>query len=350
MRRNRLAKLLSLKKMILKEVKSSSRLRFRNKLKAWRRGFFSETFIHYNLAENNFRNYLSDFQVLIRTPYINREYSVVLNNKYIFHSMLIPYREYLPKIYFVISNGKTFYQAHSTADVEFHGVESLLARQVNFVIKPFYGGGGKGIYIIKNHDKSVWLNGTAVKASDIIRMCNILNAHLVTEYLSQADYSSTIYPQSLNTIRILTMWDVHHNKPFVAAAMHRFGTRKSSPLDNLERGGLSAAIDIESGVLGRAVPLSGDTSVKWFDRHPESGSPIKGIKIPRWEEVKSKLLNIAHSLPMMPYIGWDIVVQNQAIKIVEGNNHSRVIGLQVHGPLLREKRIVEFYKHYGVIK
>lgn len=345
-----LANFFLLNRLILKEVNSAHRIRFRDKLKAWRHGFLSESFILYNLGKTDYRNYLSDLHRFIRTPYVNNEYALVLNNKFIFYSVLIGFKEYLPKIYFLINNGEIMCQNNSLANNNIQDIESLFAEKVDFVIKPFYGGGGKGIYIVKNRNNCILLNGNEVQASDIIRMCNKLNKHMLTEYIGQANYSRTIFERSVNTIRILTMWDINNSKPFIAAAVHRFGTKRSSPVDNWTQGGLSAFINIENGELGRATCLPQDRELKWFDRHPDTSCPISGVKIPRWEQVKSKLLSIAHSFPMIPYIGWDIVVQDEAFKIIEANNHSDVNLLQVHRPLLLDKRVIEFYRRYNVIK
>jgi hypothetical protein len=77
---------------------------------------------------------------------------------------------------------------------------------------------------------------------------------LVCAYVEQADYARTIFPDVANTIRVLTMYDDEAGQAFAAAAVHRFGTRAQGPtaVDNWSRGGLTAAIDLAGGCLGRA--------------------------------------------------------------------------------------------------
>jgi hypothetical protein len=54
-------------------------------------------------------------------------------------------------------------------------------------------------------------------------------------------------------------------------------------------------------------------------------------------------------LPYIPYIGWDIIVQEEGFKIIEGNNHPGLDTLQAHRPLLKDPRVRKFYKAHGVI-
>ena len=79
-----------------------------------------------------------------------------------------------------------------------------------------------------------------------------LRRYLITEFVVQAPYAASIYPHTTNMVRILTLWDLAVGRPFLAAAVHRFGTARSAPVDNWHGGwgGLSARIDLDSGVLG----------------------------------------------------------------------------------------------------
>ena len=49
------------------------------------------------------------------------------------------------------------------------------------------------------------------------------------------------------------MIDPDDGRAFPAAAVHRFGTRRSRSVDNWSRGGLSCWIDIRTGTLGPGV-------------------------------------------------------------------------------------------------
>jgi glutathione synthase/RimK-type ligase-like ATP-grasp enzyme len=322
---------------------------FRGRVKAWLRGYKSEDFVLYNLDENPSNDYISTIQEKFKTPLINREYQFVLNNKLVFYKLLVEFKEHLPEIYFVILNGQA-YSADSGRKSYNNTIKYLIDQKTDFVIKKIYGGGGQNIFIFRNHDNKIFLNGDHIADSEIYNMRNRFNNCLVTEYICQADYSKKIFTDSVNTIRLLTMWDIHRHEPFIAAAAHRFGTKKSNHVDNITAGGICSFIDISSGVLGKTYQSYQGCEIKWFNRHPDTFAMIKGSQIPRWKALQEKILRIANSLPMIPYIGWDIIAQDHSFKIIEANNHPGLNPLQTHVPLLKDKRIIAFYRHHQVIK
>ena len=72
--------------------------------------------------------------------------------------------------------------------------------------------------------------------------------------------------------------------------------------------------------------------------------------VPNWDNVKKSIVDIANSFDFLNYVGWDLVVTNEGIKIIEGNNYSDVNILQIHKPLLVDERVKKFYKYYGILK
>lgn len=113
--------------------------------------------------------------------------------------------------------------------------------------------------------------------------------------MEEAEYARAIYPASTNTIRVLTMVDPDTNDAFPATALHRFGTSRSRPIDNLHAGGLSAPVDLDTGELGPAVlfPVKGRRRRDIVETHPDSGMPITGVSIPSWAAVLGQILSVA---------------------------------------------------------
>ena len=133
-------------------------------------------------------------------------------------------------------------------------------------------------------------------------------------------------------------------------AVHRFGTSLSKPVDNWTQGGLSSSIDLKTGELGKAVSYPFSGTLDFQENHPETKTRISGVVVPRWKAIKAKILGMAKSLPFIPYIGWDIVVTEDSFKVIEGNNHSSIDLFQVHCPLLKNRKIKEFYQQKGVLE
>jgi len=161
------------------------------------------------------------------------------------------------------------------------------------------------------------------------------------------------FPFSTNTIRVVTMVDPETQEPFIAGAYHRIGTKKSSPVDNNFLGGLTCRINLESGTLGPGVaPYEHAPDFKdlvFHSRHPDTDSPIEGEAISRWNEVVQTALIAAYKTSFLLYVGWDMVVTDKGVVIIEGNSHTDIMNFQVHEPLLKQERIRRFFEHYGIL-
>jgi hypothetical protein len=145
------------------------------------------------------------------------------------------------------------------------------------------------------------------------------------------------------------MHEVPTRDPFIALAVHRFGTDRSYPVDNWTRGGLSCHVDLASGRLGPGVTFPQPPPISWHDVHPNSGATLAGETIPDWHATTELVLTLSARLSFLPYIGWDVVVTGAGPKVIEGNYYSDVNLLQVHRPLLLDPRVRRFYKHHQVI-
>jgi hypothetical protein len=103
---------------------------------------------------------------------------------------------------------------------------------------------------------------------------------IVESGIRQHPYASSIHPNCVNTIRVLTLKDPDTGQQFVAGAAHRFGTQLTGSVDNFSRGGLSALVDIETGILSAAKSNPGFYQCDRYPRHCDSGAAIEGVSVP----------------------------------------------------------------------
>ncbi len=82
--------------------------------------------------------------------------------------------------------------------------------------------------------------------------------------------------------------------------------------------------------------------------HPDTGVEITGTKLPHWEYVTSKLLEVCREMAYIPYVGWDIVITERGFTVIEGNNYPD-LGHQYYGPLLVDPRVRAFYEAHGAL-
>lgn len=320
------------------------------KLRMWRRGFLGESAVIYGKQSSELNDYLSDYARLIRTPLINGAYSVILNNKILFEACFRRHLD-IPDNLGVIVKGR-FIPTCSIHDlVDTASLLEFGRSTRGLVARPIGGGGGAGVHILGYAATTGFtLNGSPATEREILELLGRLPNHLVTPYITQAAYSSAVFPATANTIRVLTMVDPATEVPFVAVAVHRFGNKDSIPVDNWTQGGLSALLNLETGELGPGVTYPRNGRVEFHETHPDTGSQICGVRVPGWAAARDTLLNAARAWSIIPYIGWDILMTDRGFVVIEGNNFTDVNLLQVHGPLLRDQRIRQFYLHHRVLR
>lgn len=326
-----------------------------HRLRLYANGFMTRAVPLYDT--NRLDAYLSDVARYVSAPSINGDWGVFLNNKLAFHYLLSDHDEHRAAVYAVLQNGRAYPlgPSHDRVGGSDSGseagnwVRACLDREGTLVIKPITGGGGTNVRLCRSVDDGYVVNGTIHTAAEFKQVVTDLDEYLVCEFVEQAAYAAEIYPHSVNTMRVLTMYDAKAGEPFVPIATHRFGTAYSGKLDNFEQGGLSVGVDRDTGRLGSGIRYRPPDLPERFDTHPDTDEPIAGVEVPGWEQITTALLDIADQLSYIPYIGWDIVVTDAGeFTIIEANNNTSAV-IQMHEPLLREERTRQFYERYGVI-
>ena len=151
---------------------------------------------------------------------------------------------------------------------------------------------------------------------------------------------------ALPTVRVVTCLD-EHGKPEVVAAMFRSSIGRNVTVDNMHAGGMGALVDIDTGTLGRASNLGGDSRLGWFSAHPDTGAPIEGRVLPLWPDAKTLAAAAHQHFTDRVVVGWDIAILADGPIIVEGNGNPDLDILQRFMPLgFREHRFGRLLAHH----
>lgn len=315
------------------------------------KGFIAESTILYNLTMKNFNYYLSDYQAM-NTRDINHQSAYFLNNKVAFGDMLEGLAE-MPATLAIIQNREfisrteLFYDAKTLVD--YLQADSL--RKV--VIKPIFGMEGQGVWVVNWEDGKVRMNDQLLSSEAFQRyLLSLEVGYFISEYICQGQFSQSLFPNSVNTIRMLTMIDPANQQAFIAASTYRVGTNLSAPTDNFRRQGLSVAVNPVSGRLGRAAMIPQNGQLQWYENHPDTKKQLTGRIIPNWEQVTRCVLDVAnyvYQTKQIHYVGWDVVLTDTGISLLEGNSIPGVSLHQVHHPLLTNPDVKRFYAFHGVV-
>lgn len=330
------------------ELKYPGEVSLGQRLRAWSRLWLSESLLEYEPSKNDPRIYLNDWERYVRTPFVNGDASRLLNDKLLFHEVCSPHMR-TPEVLGWVWNGVW----HGLgAPKNAHPREVLFggAHGDRFLLRLRTGAGGRQIAFLRTHAGSVESDGRRFGPDELDALWKGFSDHLLTPFVEQGAYARAIFPEASNTLRVLSLKDPATGRAFLAAAIHRFGTGASAPLDNVGRGGLWCDVDLETGELGRAVTRVLDGRLRFREDHPETGARIAGVRLPSWLETSRALLRLHDSLPMVHQVGWDLLLGDDGPWLIEGNNYSGIDIFQVFRPLLRDPRVVRFYRTHGVLR
>lgn len=181
----------------------------------------------------------------------------------------------------------------------------LLVSNHDCIVKPHDGKLGKGVYKVY---KNTYNRGDRRFFESLVK-----DRVLVEECIESCDELKAFHPQSLNTIRVVTI--ANRDKACVFSGVFRTGVG-DSVVDNSHKGGISVQIDVNSGIIETD---GANTNGERFVEHPDTGITFKGFKIPKWNQIVTTCCEAA-KLTTNPITGWDVVLNNRyEVEFVEAN-------------------------------
>jgi alpha-L-glutamate ligase-like protein len=185
----------------------------------------------------------------------------------------------------------------------------LLAGHRDFVIKPARGSQGDGIVVVTARSRALYraADGSLYDGEELaFHVSNIISGiyslggqadKALIEYRVLFDpvFEAVTY-RGVPDIRIIVFLGVP------VMAMVRLPTRLSGGKANLHQGAIGAGVDMATGTTLTAVWRNAIVS-----EHPDTGNPVSGVRIPRWETLL-ELAARSFELTGLGYQGIDIVL------------------------------------------
>ena len=250
-----------------------------------------DLFEMYNLSKEQRNTYITRGRNNeIVSKYNNKEYFHIFENKDEFNTL---FKAYIKRDWIKVK------------DTPKEDVIAFMKKHSEFMAKPIDGGCGHGIEKI-NTSNYKSLNEIYDKLTDEN------NNFELEEVIKQHPEVSKIYPDAINTVRVVTI--LKDNVPHIICAYFRIGNGKY--VDNFNSGGMVAPVNELTGeVMDRAI----DKKKNLYENHPQTGSKIKGFKFPDWDKAISMCKEASKVVPQMGYIGWDVCFTPNGPIFVEGN-------------------------------
>jgi hypothetical protein len=183
----------------------------------------------------------------------------------------------------------------------------------NLFIKTVCGKGGKGIIIAHKLGNDYYIDEDKITYSFLNQL---IGDYVVETSIEQHSYINSVYSESVNTLRAVTVRNKQGEITLIAATL-RMGV-EGSQIDNGSAGGLLIGINLSNGKCLKPYATY-EYGLEKFDEHPDSGFDFSLLKIPNWDKVKLEIELSAKKLTQMNLVGWDIAITQNGIVIIEAN-------------------------------
>lgn len=306
----------------------------RAKIWAQKRGFLSDKIYLYGLTQENYRDYLSDFDYYKLHP-INRRYTQWIDDKLTMKLILHPFSEFLPEYYYHIVDGEILKLMDCPGNFgsNISDIISLLMEKNNLAVKLYSGTAGIGFIKLHCENGNFSINNRPSSEEETIKFMDELlksgTNYLITEYIQPHSELAKVWSKSANAVRIKILRN-ENREPVVFRPVVRFGTNWTGVIDNSSAGGVFCEINPLNGSYNGGISVI--KNIERFAYHPDSKVRLQG-QVPFWFWMLEIINKICDYLPQLDYMGFDFIVTEIGFKIIEINSLCSIEFGQIQEPI-----------------
>ena len=184
------------------------------------------------------------------------------------------------------------------------------------------GGIGAELWLAQPHGRYRSSRGEECTVEDLV--VHVLERSKRDDYLIQPRMANDpeiadLTPGALSTVRLLTILN-EQGEPEAVNAAFRMAISRTSPVDNFHAGGIAAAVDLQTGILGAATGLGLGGDFRWHEIHPSTGAQIRGRRLPNWPAAVALAIAAHRLIAPRVMVGWDIAFLPEGPCLIEGNS------------------------------
>ncbi len=187
--------------------------------------------------------------------------------------------------------------------------DKLISNNTKLVLKPRYGAEGNGIVFLATKDFTTETLRSAVRD---------YNSGVVEEFVDQHPAINKLSPYATNTLRVITQVTPDNEVDILLVC---FRISNGAPVDNFDQGGISAIVNIKTGVIDTPGIFKDPRNNDLLYQHPLTGEDIVGFEIPYWTETVEFVKRISLHIPQLRSVGWDIAITANGPTVIEGNDN-----------------------------
>ena len=269
----------------------------------------------------------------------------------------------MPEYYVYVENDGSFTYLmdnphHIAKDRDY--LLNLLKFKSILAMKPNSGtSGGLGFIKLELRDGQIFENNKQIDMARFEAIRDSMRNYIITEYAHQHHELAKVWPDSECTLRIIMAKDPKKNlyDPATwscAVSFARFGASISGGASNLSSGGVGVGFDFETGryndfaIRYKRYCPDGNWRIHC---HPDTMIGWHHTELPNWKYVKKKILDICNHISSLDYLGLDIIITEDGMKLCEINSHPALDYAQVmSGPVMKKPKLKAFFEHKGLYK
>jgi len=283
------------------------------------------------VSKKHIRSYIRvyDAEKKLRRTLNSRAWAPMLTNKLLFNSYFSQRQIPVAKLY-------GMFHPQFGSDIEGNPLRTRedLQRLITekgidqFVVKPLAGKTGVAVLVLELVEKTpedIIFEDRAGEKYNLDRLVKHMSKRvqfveqgflLEARVVNHPDIAR-INPSSVNTCRLVTFMNKEGELSIILSVL-RIGVQGKNT-DNWHTGGLAAAIDPATGILGEGIIRPDFRSGGWHSAHPDTGAVIKGQRIPDWDKIVALVYKAARMAPFIRTIGWDVAATPEGPVIIEAN-------------------------------
>lgn len=251
----------------------------------------------------------------------DRRWGVVADDKLLTYGLLMGYGIRIPEIHALIHPVRAFGNLRTLRS----GPE-LKEYLLNGAPYPFFSKPVQGIYsqdtlLVKALDptkQALMLgDGSEVSLEEYVRDCSErTSGHLIQELLHPHPEIAEVCGDHLCTVRAIVMLD--RDGPRIFCTLWKIAASENMADNYWRKGNMLAVLDRSDGSVIRCTTGLGP-DMREVDRHPATGKPLIGFKLPDWDEAIDLVLSAARAIPGLPIQAWDIALTSKGPMALEVN-------------------------------
>lgn len=267
------------------------------------------------LSVKEMKDYIPNFfAYYLLFPKSFKDYGVVTEDKELTYRVFDSYKIKHPVLLLHYKN-KTFYDNRKNIITDAEANDIISKSNANkLFFKPNFGLGGQGIMVFNKKEKFMDDQGESLNANLIHERLKSGGDYILQEGLIQHEELNNIYPNAVNTFRIITK--IKNGEAEILYAMLRMG-QGGSQLDNGSKEGLVCKVNIDTGQFD---DKGHSTFGRVVEMHPDTKFVFRGYCFPYWDEIKKEMLISTKKMDSIQYIGWDVAYTQDGPVIIEMNS------------------------------